>query len=319
MKKEFVNKITRTASNLGFKLRKHSPAIFITVGVAGVVVSAVMACKATTKLEDIIDDSKADINDVNDRLEDAKAGIEPDHEEGTEIVPYTEEAAAKDLAVIYAKTGLKVAKLYAPSVILGALSLTCIITSNTILHKRNAALSAAYMTIDKSFKEYRGRVAKRFGDEIEKQIRYNIQPTEIEETVENKNGETVTEKKTVNVAHLDGYSDYAVIFDAISPYYSKNPLYNQSFLKAQQSIANDMLRARGRLFLNEVLEMLGLPKTKTGQIVGWVYNKDCPTGDNYVDFGIYDMWREKVKEFVDGHEPVIILDFNVDGDVWSSM
>ena len=91
------------------------------------------------------------------------------------------------------------------------------------------------------------------------------------------------------------------------------------FLKAQQQYANDLLKAKGRLFLNEVYDMLGLERTKAGQVVGWVYNPENPTGDNFVDFGIYDMSKERVRAFVNGYEPSILLDFNVDGDIWSMM
>ena len=83
-----------------------------------------------------------------------------------------------------------------------------------------------------------------------------------------------------------------------------------------ETFANDLLKARGRLFLNEVYRMLGIDETKAGQVVGWVYNPDNPTGDNFVDFGIYNMQRERVRAFVNGYEPNILLDFNVDGVIW---
>ena len=90
------------------------------------------------------------------------------------------------------------------------------------------------------------------------------------------------------------------------------------FIKAQEHYANDLLRAKKRLFLNEVYEMLGLPRTKAGQIVGWVYDLDNPKCDNYVDFGLFSD-NLGYSDDADGFNPAILLDFNVDGNVWDSM
>ena len=88
------------------------------------------------------------------------------------------------------------------------------------------------------------------------------------------------------------------------------------FLRAQQQYANDKLIAQGHLFLNEVYDMLGLPRTKAGAIVGWVYDDNNAVGDNFVDFGIYDVHRETARDFVNGYERSILLDFNVDGVIY---
>ena len=87
------------------------------------------------------------------------------------------------------------------------------------------------------------------------------------------------------------------------------------FLRNQQQYANDKLRANGYLFLNEVYEMLGIQKTQAGQIVGWVYDDKNENGDNYVDFGMYDVNRSTCRDFVNGYERSILLDFNVDGSI----
>ena len=289
-------------------VQKHSPEILAGVGVVGVVASTVMACKATMKLNDILEESK----ETRDKIREVESN--PRYEE-----QYSHEDAKKDLAINYTQTGLKIAKLYAPAVILGSASLGCLLASNDILRKRNAALSAAYMTVDKSFKEYRQRVVDRFGEEVEKEIRYNIKAEEITSTVVAEDGSETTITETVKTMDPNLYSDYAKFFDEASPYWQKDPEYNFMFLKSQQQYANDLLKARGRLFLNEVYEMLGIDKTKAGQIVGWVYNPENPIGDNFVDFGIFDMSKERVRAFVNGYEPNILLDFNVDGDVWSLM
>ena len=298
-------KLMKTYKKVELKAIKHSPEILAGVGVVGVVGSLVMACKATTKLSDILEESKEQLDKIKE------VAADPAYEE-----KYSQDDAKKDTTITYVQTAMKVTKLYAPSVILCASSLGCLLASNNILKKRNAALSAAYMTVDKSFKEYRKRVADRFGEEVEKEIRYNIKAEEITKVDENGNEVTETVKVMDGTDDPNSYSDYARFFDESCAAWQNDAEYNLTFLKAQQQYANDLLKARGRLFLNEVYRMLGIDETKAGQVVGWVYNPDNPTGDNFVDFGIYNMQRERVRAFVNGYEPNILLDFNVDGVIW---
>ena len=310
-KNELITTIGRTFNKVGFTLKKHSPEILITAGVIGTVASTIMACKATTKVSEILEESKDTIDVIHTGMENGEInGVE-----------YTEETGKKDLTIVYAKTGLKLVKLYAPAAVLCAASLTGIVASHTILRKRNVALAAAYATVDQGFKKYRGRVVDRFGAEIDREIKHGIVAKEIEETVVDENGEEKTVKTVEKVTDLDMGSDYARFFDESSPYWEKNPEYNMMFLRSQQNYANDLLKTKGRVFLNEVYEMLGIEKSKAGQVVGWVYDPDNGTGDNYIDFGIMDRaYRsKKTRDFINGYERVILLDFNVDGNVWESM
>ena len=290
------------------KVEKHSPEILMGVGVVGVVATTVTACRATMKLNDILDECV----ETRDKIKSVQDN--PEYEDR-----YSEEDAQKDLTINYVQTGVKIAKLYAPSVALGVLSVGCLLGSHNVMQKRNAALSAAYLTVDKSFKEYKQRVIDRVGEEVEKEIRYGIKAEEVAETVVDEDGNETTVTETVKMMNPNLYSDYARFFDESSPYWQKDPEYNLVFLKAQQQYANDLLRAKGRLFLNDVYDMLGIEKTKAGQIVGWVYDYDNPVGDNFVDFGIYDMSKERVRAFVNGYETNILLDFNVDGNIWDLM
>ena len=309
MKTDIMKNVTRNFNKIGFQLKKHSPEILVVAGVVGAVTSAVMACKATTKVHDTLEDTKTKVDQVHEVL--ANDDI-PEEK-------YSVEDSKKDLAIIYAQTGFEFVKLYGPSVALGVLSITAILTSNNILRKRNLALAAAYTTIDRSFKEYRGRVVERFGKDLDHELKYNIKAKEIEETVANEDGTETTETKTVDVANPTEYSDYARFFDEACSGWTKDPELNLMFLKRQQSYANDLLQRRGYLFLNEVYDMLGIPRTKAGQVVGWVYDENCPVGDNYVDFGIYDIHREKCRDFVNGYERTILLDFNPDGNILDLM
>lgn len=110
-------------------------------------------------------------------------------------------------------------------------------------------------------------------------------------------------------------SQYARLFDDSCVGWTKDPEYNMHFLKCQQNYCNDMLKARGHLFLNEVYDILGIPRTKAGTVVGWVYNEENPIGDNFVDFGIFDTNDERNSDFINGFKRTAILDFNVDGNI----
>ena len=163
MKKFNMTNVTRAINKAGFKLKKHSPEILVVAGVVGAVASAIMACKATMKLNDTLIDTKEKVEDFH-----------------ADEANYTEEEGKKTLTLIYSKAALDIAKLYGPSVVLGGLSITAILTSNNILRKRNIALAAAYTAVDKSFKEYRGRVIERFGKELDRELKYNIKAKEVE-------------------------------------------------------------------------------------------------------------------------------------------
>lgn len=302
-KTEIMKSVNGMASKTVMKLKKHSPEILVVAGIAGTVVSAVLACKATTKVAEILDETKGTLDTIHE-------GMETGAINGQE---YMTEDGKKDTVVVYAQTGMKLAKLYAPAIILGTLSITSILASNNILRKRNVALGAAYAAIDKSFKEYRGRVIERFGEQVDTELKYGIKAKKFEEIeVDPETGKEKKVKKTVMVADPNLQSDYAVYFDSKSRNYETNPDYNRMFLKAQQAFANDKLQTRGHLFLNEVLDDLDLPRTPAGQIVGWT--KDGP--DGYVNFRIVEVERETE----DGrHEPALLLDFNVEGNIWEKM
>lgn len=307
-KNEIMKKVTGTVNKVGFKLKKHSPEILVVAGVVGTVVSGVMACKATTKVNDILDEAKETLDVVHEGMENGEI-------KGKE---YTVEDGKKDTTIIYVQTGVKLAKLYAPSVILGALSITSILTSHNVMRKRNVALAAAYTAIDTSYKDYRKRVVERFGEEIDKELRYNIKAKTFEETEIDKNGKEKKVEKTVNVADMNLTSDYARYFDSSVTGWEDCHDYNMMFLRAKEAYANDKLKADGFIYLNDIYYALGIPKTKAGQIVGWVYKPNDPDyrGDNFVDFGIKTVMRETA----DGkYEEAILLDFNPDGNILDLM
>lgn len=295
-------------------VKKHSPEILIGTGIVSGVATIITACIATTKINNILEEHKEIITELHNFHDGQTIKINEDDT----TLDYPDKEFTKDLITTYAKTGARLAKLYAVPIIFGTVSITSILAGTKIIKGRNAALTAAYGILDSAFKRYRKNVTEEFGDEVDKRMRFSIKKIEAED----KNGEKKkkkVEKYEINPKTVTDYSDYARFFDASCAEWTKNPEYNLMFLKAQQAYLNDRLKARKHVFLNEVYDALGLERTSVGQIVGWIYDPDHPIGDNFIDFGIYDIDSERTRSFVNGFENVILLDFNVDGVIYDKI
>lgn len=298
------NTLKRTANNMIFSVKKHSPTILVVGGVIGMAGAAVMACFATTKVDTIAKEAKEKLNKIEDMANDARyAG------------KYTEEDKKKDMLIVYSKTGLKLAKTYLPAVAVGTISAVSIFAGYRIMKGRNLALAAAYSAVDKGFKEYRERVVEQFGKDVDRNLRYNIIEKEIETTTIDKDGKEVTKKEKVKVAGEP--SIYARFFDDTALGWKSDHDYNIWFLNQTEQWANNRLRTHGRVILNEVYDALGIKLSRAGQTVGWVYDPKHP--EKRISFGIYDIHSESNRAFVNGVEPNILLDFNVDGDILNSL
>lgn len=292
---------TRKMHRPALVLAKYSPALLTGFGVVGMVGATVLACRATLKAEPIVTQAKADL-----------AMIHGAHDLVISNPTETEYSTLdyrRDLSIVYARAGVGFLKLYLPALALGGVSISCILGGQGIMWKRNAAIGAAYQGLQKSFSAYRERVAEEFGPEKERDIR---QGSHDEIVTTEKDGEKV-EETVRKAAELADISPYAKIFDEYNTHWQRNADYNRIFLQTTQRYANDKLNAMGHIFLNEVYDMLGFPRTSAGAMVGWVKNGD---GDNFVDFGLVDLDNEEKRDFINGWERSILLDFNVDGVIY---
>lgn len=291
-------------------LKKHTPEILMAGGIAGAVGSTVLACRATLRLNDALEDTRNDLAELH-RCQEAGKNVH-----GKE---YTQKDAAHDKVILYLQAGLKVGRLYAPAALLGGLSLAGMIGSNTLLRKRAVALTAAYAAVDKGFREYRSRVTERYGAEVDHELRYGIRTEKVEKTVTDEKGRAKKTKETVAVSQQDFRNEYGRLFRREdSRAYDEDTELNEFFLRSQQTWANNRLIAQGHLFLNEVYEALGFDHTPAGAVVGWIYDPDNPAapGDNMVDFGMTKVLR--CNAYGDMEE-VVALDFNVDGIIYDKI
>lgn len=311
MLNQISNVVIRTVNTARFKIGKYSPEILIVLGAASIIAGTVNACKSTMKLPEVLEKS----DDMVEKIHAAKDGIVKIREGET----YTEEDANNDLRICYIQTAWNVTKLYAPSVCLIGGGLACMLGSHIIMRSRNAAAIAAFNTVTATFAAYRGRVADRFGDSVQKEIERGVKAIDVETGETNEDGTPKTEKGLIKIDESEDGA-YSVQFtkETAPTTWQNSAEYNRVFLKQAQNNANMRLKRDHFLFLNDVYRSIGIAPTKVGQIVGWTYNPDNPEECSFVDFGTYDAYdpsmphAENTREWIDKHEKNIWLHFNVD-------
>ena len=313
MKNNWLSKVSTSAAKFAgkaeFTIKKNSPEILLGAGIVGFVGTIVLACRATCRADEVLEFHRRKIKDIEDAKEIADA--DPEGEMSYDIEIYRQ-----DKAIRYLKTTGNLAKLYAPTVAVGALSLACILTSRNIMQKRYLGVVAAYNGLSAAFEEYRKRVRDEYGEGLDKHFRYGTTYEEL--PVYDENGKKTKEKEQVEKTETGMVmqtDDSCRFFDSSNPNWDKNPAFSMMWLRGQQNILNDILHTRGHVFLNEVYDALGFPHTPQGAVLGWIDGE----GDNCIDFGLYDQNKENVRRFVNGVDNVIMLEFNHDGVIWDRL
>lgn len=278
--------LTRFMGRSGLVLKQHSPEILLAAGIIGGIAAAVLAAKVTQKAREAVEEIK----------QEADAIITAPDTVGTE------QERNQALGMVYIRGGLKVTKLYAPAIGLGVLSISALLASHGIMTRRQTSLIAAYNAVSEAYAQYRKHVIDEQGEDVD--LRYR-NGTAWEEVIDEEDGQPTK----VAVAGGRSGSPYAVLFDDKSREWRNDAQLNRFFLKSQQNAANDKLKYQGHLFLNEVYDMLGLPRTSAGAIVGWVAttNDNSVTapdneweGDGFVDFDIENINNGPAKDFSRG-------------------
>lgn len=313
MKNNWLSKVSTSAAKFAgkaeFTIKKNSPEILLGAGIVGFVGTIVLACRATCRADEVLEFHRRKIKDINDAKEIADA--DPEGEMSYDIEIYRQ-----DKAIRYLKTTGSLAKLYAPTIAVGTLSLACILTSRNIMQKRYLGVVAAYNGLSAAFEEYRKRVRDEYGEGLDKHFRYGTTYDEL--PVYDENGKKTKEKEQVEKTETGMVmqsDDSCRFFDSSNPNWDKNPTFSMMWLRGQQNILNDILHTRGHVFLNEVYDALGFPHTPQGAVLGWIDGE----GDDCIDFGLYDPNKESVRRFVNGVDNVIMLEFNHDGVIWDKI
>ena len=309
---------TEFKNDLSLKVDQNKPEIMLVAGLIGVIGATVLACRATIKAKDIVEECNEKVDELYGRVN----GIIEDE---TGIVDEVELPVEqkKEVRKVYLKTGLKLAKVYAPAVAVETAAFALIFKSNSVQRDRLTGLTAAYMAVDQAYKKYRQAVIDELGEEKDLEFQ-GFKKEKIVETYTDEDGNEKTEE--TELYSKTELGAYEAIFDESCPDWKKAPDHNYHFLLLQQAQANEKLRIQGHLFLNEVYDMIGIPRTKEGAVCGWLWRDPDSTNlklNGFVDFGINDFKNEKYPgeagrkyAFATGEERNILLRFNCDGVIY---
>ena len=311
----FKESIVKFGMKVFMGAKKYSPEIAIVGGLVGVGAGVFLACKATLKLDELLDNEEAEFERINNAIDDQT------------LPEYTEEVAQEDVKKVKMNTAIDIVKAYIPAAGVLVTGVTLILLSHKILRDRNTALMGAYSALATAFAAYRKRVVDYDGKEQDLKYLYgNRTPKMVEETVVHDDGtsEVVLVEKGKEDIYLLG-SPYARIFDsdhstmAYSIDTDPHNDLNFTLLRQSQTMFNNKLHSYGFVFLNDVLEHLGFEKVPEGQLVGW---RLIGNGDGYIDFGINNCYENPdCKDLVekDGFTRKLVLDFNVDGIIYDKI
>jgi hypothetical protein len=285
--------LSRPMGSTLLSAKQSSPQLFFVGGLLGSVVSTVLACRATLKLEKTVEDIRNDLLTVKQLGDESK-----------ETGDYDEREYYQSLLVVYARSSVKIGKLYGPSVVVGSLSVAALTGSHMQMKRRNEALTLTLAGVMKAFDEYRIRVRDEIGEERELDIHRGV----TKQTITGADGK----KHVVPIIDPNKTSMYARSFNESNDNWQPNAEENRTFLMLQRNEANRILHSRGHIFLNEVYDMLGMAHSRAGAVVGWMYGPNAE-GDEYIDFGLFEAWQ------INQMDPEIWLDFNVDGPIYNKI
>lgn len=304
------NSVVRAVNKAKFSFDNHKPEIMIVSGIVCMAAGIVTAIMATTKVGEVIDTTKDRLDVVHQRMLDTEnATVASESEESTEL--YSEKENQQALTKVYAIAAMQMGKLYAPTIICTLLGTGLIVGGMREQKQRNLALAVAYTAEHNAFKNYREKVLEKFGEEIDRELNLGVREETVVDDVVDENGEVHKVERKVTTMSDKPVSPYAKYFDECSTAYENDHEVNLYFLRAQEAWANNVFHQQGYLTLNEVYDRLGIPLTRSGYEIGWVDSKPNEPV-KHISFGIYD-GRQASRNFVNGYEKFILLDFNVDG------
>lgn len=284
----FINKMKLGLGAAKFLLKKHAPEILLAVGLGSGVATVITACKQTTKVNDIIDEANNEIAEADDTL------IHEKRTDDGEV--YTQETHDKDVKLIKAHTAGKLARNYILPFSLGLTSVTCILASFRIMHKRNVALSAAFNGVSAAFAKYRSRVRAELGEDVDNHFRYGSKlkykkiVDEDGNVVNIKNDDALRESPFFDDPMCYDFND-TTSTEFRSDFHRRPE--NWQRLCDVQDWARTIVATRGHVFLNEILEQLGLAPCAAGQILGWRRRFDNDPEERFrcpdLSFGLQDI------------------------------
>lgn len=297
----------KVAGNSLLFAKAHAPEMLVGGGIIGYGATVYSACKATVKTRDILDS--------RDEVIEYATGHD-----------FPEEVKAEKIKDANAIARRAIIKAYIPAATMGLCSTAMVLGGYRMINGRLVATAAAYKALETGFDRYRGNVIDEFGKDVDWRMLNGIRKEDLEKAEEEReinraieadNRRKRLKHKKKRTAHQEYYSR---IFDQYSDRWQRKwtPDLVIQYLRRKQREANDILKIRKHLFVNEVYDLLGLERSAEGQVVGWIITKNNP--DSYVDFGLDDIPEDKLREILSAerNEDISIrLHFNPDGLIYN--
>lgn len=262
--------LVKVIGKTGMWWQRNGSLVLNGAGIVSMLAGTYFGVQAGRKIDEVVEKVKKDVEEAR-KLDDPKK------------LKSAKIRAAKDICMCL---GLPVGLSLAGAVM---------VTSGTLKQRKQVAgLAAAYCGVLAEYKDLKERAAKSLETAAPLWDKDN-NPLPYEKGVEiNKkhleNGGTLVhneddpEHKEL-VFHYDLNSPYEFLFDCRSYHFKRNDVYaNLSFLKGAWELANTKYHTGVPIFLSEVLEYLGMEKTKASLYEGW-YIK-APGADKDLSFGI---------------------------------
>lgn len=117
-------------------LNRNASTILTCIGGAGVVVTSVLAAKATPKALTLLEETKKEKGEDLTKLEVVKTA----------------------------------GPAYIPAILVGASTIACIFGANVLNKRKQAAIMSAYALIDNSYKEYKKKIIELYGEDANDKI-----------------------------------------------------------------------------------------------------------------------------------------------------
>lgn len=220
--------------NIRKTIRKAAPAVLAGLGAIGVVATAVAAAKAAPKAETLI-----------------RADSELNHDGDPE-------AYTKKEAVISAW------KCYIPTVIIGTATITCIISSNLLTRKQQAALTGAYVMASKQLQDYRSKAKELYGEDADKKIMDAIVTEKAKDITLYSPG--MMGNPTLDFGDLSDPEKKRTFYDCMSERYFESTI--SRVLQAEYHLNRNFILGGG-VCVNDLYDFLGIDRMEDGGLLGW--------------------------------------------------
>lgn len=148
---------------------------------------------------------------------------------------------------------LLVTPIYIPTILMSIATISCILGANALNKQKQAMLVSAYSYLNSSYNEYKEKVKEIFGEEGEKKVR-----------------EEIAKDKYIEHTILDS-DETKLFFDEYSGRYFEMSLYD---LQNAVYNLNRKYALQGDISINAFYELIGLPPTEYGEVLGWCSCKD---------------------------------------------